>query len=98
DRNVTGVQTCALPILPYKPHFFILQKDKRYPSMAEKSDVIAHIKQEFKDDILTVQETRDNIPTLWFSTGKIVQVMDFLKNKIERSEERRVGKESRSER
>ncbi len=51
--------------------------------MAEKSDVIAHIKQEFKDDILTVQETRDNIPTLWFSTGKIVQVMDFLKNKIE---------------
>lgn len=52
--------------------------------MAEKNDVIVNLEREFEGKILTLQETADDIPTIWFKDDDIVRVIDFLKNKIER--------------
>lgn len=52
--------------------------------MAEKSEVISIIEQEFKESLLAVQKTADDFPTLWFAADDIINIIDFLKNKIDR--------------
>tara|TARA_R110002050_G_scaffold85091_1_gene181589 strand:+ start:48195 stop:49952 length:1758 start_codon:yes stop_codon:yes gene_type:complete len=38
------------------------------------------LKDKFQDSILSIQETKDEFPTFWVSSNRIVNVLDFLKN------------------
>ena len=46
------------------------------------ADIYQELKQKFGDSVLDSQETRDEIPTIWISSPKIVHVLHFLKTGI----------------
>ncbi len=45
--------------------------------------IVSILKNKFKEAILTLQETKDKIPTLWIHPNSIVEVLTYLKNEIE---------------
>lgn len=47
--------------------------------MAESSDIADELKGKFADGFLTLQETKDEFPTLWFKPNAIVDVLSYLK-------------------
>src|SRR5699024_11770694 len=82
DRNVTGVQTCALPIsVQVIPHITNEIKEQAYKAgKATDSDVV----------ITEIGGTVGDIESLPF-----LEAIRQIKNEVGRSEERRVGKECR---
>ena len=47
------------------------------------NDVVFLVNNEFNKAIQMVQETKDDFPTLWIQTEYIVEVLDYLKNKVD---------------
>jgi NADH-quinone oxidoreductase subunit C/D len=41
------------------------------------------LEQQFQGAILARQDTKDEFPTLWIATGRIIEVLRFLKNTVE---------------
>src|SRR5437868_13067613 len=82
DRNVTGVQTCALPIFAHQ-RLSIIDLDARADQPFEKEGLVII----FNGEIYNYQEVKQSIldlhPEVVFRTSS------------DRSEERRVGKECR---
>src|SRR5699024_11246563 len=74
DRNVTGVQTCALPI-------FIAQQ--------HREGLLAHVVLALEDRVAQAQRVA-------LAHEVDVRQLRGLADQVERSEERRVGKEWRS--
>src|SRR5207248_8912108 len=85
DRTVTGVQTCALPIFNH------LRTVRR----AEIADRIHRVRAESRPQNDAEYEDAKNEQSL--VEGRIIEIEALLANAvlIERSEERRVGKECR---
>ncbi len=52
--------------------------------MADKNKVISIIEQNFEGGVIAVQPTLDEITTFWVTSDNIVEVIAFLKNKIEK--------------
>lgn len=52
--------------------------------MAEKNKVISIIEQKFEGSVIAVQPTLDEITTFWVAADQIVDIIAFLKNKIEK--------------
>src|SRR5699024_12237055 len=87
DRNVTGVQTCALPILaPVPRDFQLISADRRVFSCDENIFVIEWIKS-WKHGKMQkrIPGVKDSICLVFFT----------FESTKERSEERRVGNECR---
>src|SRR3712207_7426557 len=82
DIGVTGVQTCALPI-------FVRDADNIVIEEMLKANAV-----------VKVGKIKHKYPTCWRSHHKIVWLARreyfYIINKLDRSEERRVGKECRS--
>jgi NADH-quinone oxidoreductase subunit C/D len=49
------------------------------------TDIMTILHLNFRDSILSVQETKDDFPTLWIEAGRIVDVLRFLKTDAEAS-------------
>src|SRR5207249_6273263 len=95
DRNVTGVQTCALPISPLKTSWIfartISPRGRGFSRrLFENLTVLALLLAAFSLKANLLDDFNDNTKTAWSDTangGTIVEA---------RSEERRVGKEGRT--
>src|SRR5699024_11886697 len=83
DRNVTGVQTCALPILGSILGLVF----------GEKAGIIKPLGDIFINLLFMVV-----VPLVFFSISSAIANMDSMKRFGKRSEERRVGKECCSRR
>src|SRR5205085_7886674 len=88
DLTVTGVQTCALPILPRVPYTLAQATDtfekSEFAKRAFGADVVEHYAHFFRTEVAAY----DKAVTDWERKRYFERI---------RSEERRVGKESRSE-
>src|SRR5699024_11547032 len=84
DRNVTGVQTCALPILSFASSAITS------PSPVVTSGLISTIEQSLVTN--TSYSCKNNFAALFTSSVGIL----MLNARRLRSEERRVGKECRT--
>src|SRR5699024_12120936 len=88
DRNVTGVQTCALPILQQIDAGPVNEVDARLTSQLNE-------KASSQYDSLTIK-----VPSDFSSVSEAITKMSEYQTKrnvvINRSEERRVGKEGRT--
>src|SRR5207249_7490634 len=88
DRNVTGVQTCALPICLIK----LLRSDSRIRCLTEPTELIlVSAKRRTKDHSAGRQQIKR-----YCLLGDLPRSATSQRGQ-ERSEERRVGKEGRSE-
>jgi NADH-quinone oxidoreductase subunit C/D len=47
------------------------------------TDVVGILKNKFKEAVLSIQETKDEFPTLWISADYIIEVLVFLKSEID---------------
>ena len=47
------------------------------------TDIVTILNQTFPGDILTVQDTKDDFPTLWVKPASIVEVLRFLKTAVD---------------
>src|SRR5205823_10457987 len=96
DKLVTGVQTCALPILHRTSRTSTIGCTSR-GGLFECPAMIAYVKIEFILILVLVGELRSYKMTVGPSDSDL-----FANNRstviVERSEERRVGKECRSRR
>src|SRR5690606_39396938 len=98
DFHVTGVQTCALPI--WKVHMAVVVDEYGGTSGIVTledvlEEIVGDIADEFDDEDLTYSKLdEDN----YVFEGKMLLVDFYKVLEIERSEERRVGKECRYER
>src|SRR5699024_11779045 len=84
DRNVTGVQTCALPILGKTS-----EKELQIEGLIKSKgfdDALVFLTDEDVKVIVSADELKEE---------DTVRILDILKSET-RSEERRVGKERRS--
>lgn len=53
--------------------------------MALSTDIVSALKIKFDDEIVVYQQnTKDNFHTLWINAEKIIPVLTFLKNEVER--------------
>ncbi len=52
--------------------------------MKNENHIIETLSQKFDSDQFTVQKTSDTIPTLWVDGNQCLNVLDFLKNKVEK--------------
>lgn len=52
--------------------------------MPEPIDIISELKNKFPDVILMLQPTRDKFPTVWIAKENIWQVLNFLKNEVQK--------------
>ena len=52
--------------------------------MADKNKVISIIEHNFEGSIIAIQPTLDDITTFWVSSDNIVDIIAFLKNKIDK--------------
>lgn len=52
--------------------------------MSERSDIVSEIKGKFADAVLTRQDTKDEIPTIWIKPEDIPEVLTFLKVGVSR--------------
>ena len=52
--------------------------------MADKNKVISIIEQNFEGGVIAVQLTLDEITTFWVTSDNIVEIIAFLKNKIDK--------------
>src|SRR5690606_39669927 len=91
DFHVTGVQTCALPILPFgrkvsRDHL-VRYAGKLLVDTAEK-----------KPEILQLGASRRNVTLAYLDIWGFTEVTSYASPDAVRSEERRVGKERRSRR
>src|SRR5699024_11502132 len=96
DRNVTGVQTCALPILRvvFLRYTFIRKSNLFCIEGAKKMGTIYCIGRNFVKHIEELGNVVPEEPVVFTKTKhSIVQAKG---QEIERSEERRVGKERRA--
>jgi NADH-quinone oxidoreductase subunit C/D len=50
--------------------------------MTDNTDITQELSGKFGDSIITMQETRDNIPTLWIHRDSIHEVLRYLKNEV----------------
>ncbi len=48
------------------------------------TSIVNILQEKFQDSILTIQETKDDFPTLWIRPEDIAGMLSFLKNEIER--------------
>src|SRR5699024_11596497 len=85
-RNVTGVQTCALPIFLITAESFESMVDSS-DSAVIRSDYLQDVKEDINETFETLQKQDEII------SETIEDVSDI--SSATRSEERRVGKESR---
>src|SRR5207249_8396190 len=84
DRNVTGVQTCALPILPLIPRRSVCRRHKSWRTLFDSSSSFC-LRWRWSVCFLLAS----------LSAGRGIDV--FHRRQLhQRSEERRVGKECRS--
>src|SRR5437867_10281961 len=90
DRTVTGVQTCALPILVERARLERIHRgrDRAVPGHQDAGDVAI--------DLLAAAQERDAVDFRHLQIGQ--QQIERLLAERFRSEERRVGKEWRSRR
>src|SRR5207249_6359991 len=91
DRNVTGVQTCALPISS-RPNNNVFWKQAFMESL-----LYTGIMHSF--NVTTEAGTRDTLNGHWFQNyvGSVSELRGWSdSDRFMRSEERRVGKEGRS--
>src|SRR5207249_5159117 len=86
DRNVTGVQTCALPISPSLFHSIY-----RAAFSAQRSIVTLAT-----FDIINI--LRRELPQVGCRMSTVASLAGVSSGKMSRSEERRVGKECRTRR
>src|SRR5207248_3402308 len=93
DRTVTGVQTCALPILPsgsrsvnQAREFILLSSALIYGTGPGRQSLVA--------ESYRARSAGDPISNQWRSLEEAAK--RYLQAKTPRSEERRVGKECRS--
>src|SRR5207249_9331197 len=89
DRNVTGVQTCALPILRLQPVHECGDAARRH---LERLGEIAHPLR-----AVAVEGIEQAKPGQTRRIGLDQRTRPALERKRERSEERRVGKECRAQ-
>src|SRR5207249_8691816 len=85
DRNVTGVQTCALPICDGRP--------AARPCAARGGPPLLPWPRRLKD---TVARASERMTTLLDRDAIVQHLLTALREVLFRSEERRVGKECRS--
>src|SRR5699024_11571200 len=93
DRNVTGVQTCALPILVGR--FMVVNE-------TDKNLIVLRPYQMYATEALIKRalDTKNN-GYIWHTTGSGKTLTSFKASQLlaqerERSEERRVGKQGRA--
>src|SRR5699024_11612881 len=84
DRNVTGVQTCALPIC------------LKNMSEAERQNYLATEEAQRAVHILLVSNVAQSYFNQQLAYAQLQIAEETLRNYQQRSEERRVGKEGRS--
>ncbi|TVZ28647.1 NADH-quinone oxidoreductase subunit C/D [Gillisia sp. Hel_I_86] len=46
-------------------------------------EITSILKDKFQEAVLSLQETKDEFPTLWIHDGHIVEVLHFLKNEVD---------------
>src|SRR5207249_9778128 len=86
DRNVTGVQTCALPILPHGRDSAAAQTGAQVAVSDGRGSRTPHSARGGAASGVAASQVQD---------GRF-RALRVLRNMVERSEERRVGKECRS--
>src|SRR5699024_11595631 len=98
-RNVTGVQTCALPI-----YLAILSSLPSILVIDDNKDILWMIKDIFREEytVLTAENAEEGMKVLK-KYSPVLVITDIMMPGIDgitltRSEERRVGKECRSRR
>lgn len=52
--------------------------------MNNKSSVVDELKQKFNDTAFIEQYTKDDIPTLWIEKNRILDILRFLKNELQK--------------
>ncbi|MGA9294928.1 MAG: NADH-quinone oxidoreductase subunit C, partial [Ignavibacteriaceae bacterium] len=52
--------------------------------MDNNSTVVDNLKIKFGEDQFAEQKTHDDFPTLWVSSDKIVDILSYLKNEIDK--------------
>src|SRR5699024_11597851 len=95
DRNVTGVQTCALPI----SDLLILDEATSMLDPQGRRDVLEILGQIHKDKMTTIIYITHDLAEIGVSDHAVVMKDGSVINEgtvDERSEERRVGKECRT--
>src|SRR5699024_12095670 len=93
DRNVTGVQTCALPILRGSSKQKTQQRafeDQLDLAVQMKLPLFLHVRSSCSDFIEIIKPYLPKLPR-----GGLVHSFAGSKDEMLRSEERRVGKECR---
>src|SRR5699024_11446013 len=94
DRNVTGVQTCALPISDSEESSQTsAETEVSNSEIAEQTEDVTTDTQDFTqtdEQEVTVEESADNVTVERGATGNATNEV------TSRSEERRVGKEWRT--
>src|SRR5699024_11901263 len=89
DRNVTGVQTCALPI------YYMDEQGRNRMAAVDPREII-YITDNTLNDEPTAAIRYFEIKDVVDDNKKIYSIEVYTKDSILRSEERRVGKECRS--
>src|SRR5207249_9121888 len=91
DRNVTGVQTCALPIY----HVYVMASRSRVLYVGVTNDLPRRV-DEHKRGLTPGFTSRYRVTRLVYFE-EFADIRDAIARKRARSEERRVGKERRAE-
>ncbi|NIR47609.1 NADH-quinone oxidoreductase subunit C/D, partial [candidate division KSB1 bacterium] len=52
--------------------------------MTEQDSVVTELKETFGDSIIFQQEVRDRVPTLWVRSGRISDILHYVKNDIDK--------------
>src|SRR5699024_11363439 len=94
DRNVTGVQTCALPILAVQKEQAHLNMENHFINLGYDPERPEEIPEEIRKNA-TVEF---NLSALAIEEEALENELAGMRSTAPRSEERRVGKEWRSRR
>src|SRR5207253_8081404 len=95
DGHVTGVQTCALPIL--SNHFNFTCSSKFSPGASRHIGSSGRLIAKWKASRMTRGECRATLFSLPSAVRKAMAInLSIKRSSRERSEERRVGKEGRA--
>src|SRR5207249_5137086 len=95
DRNVTGVQTCALPIFTDLVGFSKGTVAEQYAAKATLSEIIRSDIAALREADYRIKDTGDGALIIFLSSPEHALYMALAIAQDFRSEERRVGKEWR---